>query len=510
VAPDPNACGLLRYGRYTHQGEMSRVHRLPDFSYAGYKRGGVAIPAAEVRVTLSPAQGDSLARIQAAIDQVSALPLDASGLRGAVLLRQGEYRVSDTLRIRQSGVVIRGEGQGNNGTVLTFTRRAKHPALLAGRDAQREEVANTRVAITDDVVPVGARTFSVTDAAGFSPGDFVVVIRTPNDRWINTLNMARYGWTPRGFTIAHERRVVAVSGNALTVDIPIVDAMTAQYGGGAVALAATPERISQVGVEDLRLVSVYSGASDEAHAWDGVVLRHVEDSWVRRVTVRHFGYSAVSALQDSAFNTIEEVAMLDPVSQIDGGRRYSFYVDDAIGTLFQRCFSTEGRHNFVTGSRATGPNVWLDSLAINNHNDEGPHHRWATGLLFDNIKSDQLNVQNRGGSGSNDDRGHGWAGAQVMFWNTRANTMICDSPTGAKNWAVGAFGSFEQSTSIREEPCQRIASGNNAARVGPRSLYLRQLQDRLGAAAVEAVTSPAQRAGRIWQELEQWAGRGRL
>jgi hypothetical protein len=97
-----------------------------------------------------------------------------------------------------------------------------------------------------------------------------------------------------------------------------------------------------------------------------------------------------------------------------------------------------------------------------------------------------------------------------MFWNTRANTMVCDSPEGAKNWAVGAVGTFEPSDSVREEPCQRVSSGPSGQRVNPRSLYLRQLQDRLGPAAVEAITSEAQRSGRIWTELEEWAGRGSL
>ena len=44
----------------------------------------------------------------------------------------------------------------------------------------------------------------------------------------------------------------------------------------------------------------------------------------------------------------------------------------------------------------------------------------------------------------------------------------------------------------------------------PRSLYLQQLHDRLGQAAVDAVTLPAQRKGRIWDQIATWAGQGRL
>jgi hypothetical protein len=58
----------------------------------------------------------------------------------------------------------------------------------------------------------------------------------------------------------------------------------------------------------------------------------------------------------------------------------------------------------------------------------------------------------------------------------------------------GPFGTWEQ----------------NGTRVAPRSLYFAQLKARKGAAAVEAVTTPAQRAGTIWHQLEAWGGQERL
>src|SRR5688500_11023438 len=60
--------------------------RIMDFSHAGYMGGGVAIPKVKVARTVKPSGGeDDVAAIQAAIDQVSALPL-RGGFRGAVLL----------------------------------------------------------------------------------------------------------------------------------------------------------------------------------------------------------------------------------------------------------------------------------------------------------------------------------------------------------------------------------------------------------------------------------------
>jgi hypothetical protein len=212
----------------------------------------------------------------------------------------------------------------------------------------------------------------------------------------------------------------------------------------------------------------------------------------------------VELTDDARFNTIEEVAQLDPVSRIDGGRRYSFYVDKGSFNLFQRCYARNGRHNFVTGGRVVGPNVWVDSSSVLNHSDEGPHHRWATGMLLDNVRSEEMRVQNRADSGS----GHGWAGAQTMFWNLAADRITSDAPLGAMNWVVGGVGAKTEGSFVPSEPFGTWES--HGSRVAPRSLYYAQLQARKGAAAVAAVTTPAQRTGTIWHQLEAWAGQERL
>jgi hypothetical protein len=96
----------------------SMGNKIPDFSNAGYKGGGVPVPYVAIKATLWPVVGDNSANIQAAIDKVSALPLDASGFRGAVLLKIGLYKLEKPLYIKASGVVLRGEGMSDIGTIL--------------------------------------------------------------------------------------------------------------------------------------------------------------------------------------------------------------------------------------------------------------------------------------------------------------------------------------------------------------------------------------------------------
>src|SRR6187549_3777306 len=54
-------------------------NKIPDFSNAGYKGGGVAIPHLQAKAIVWPVPGDNSERLQKVIDSVSALPLDTYG-----------------------------------------------------------------------------------------------------------------------------------------------------------------------------------------------------------------------------------------------------------------------------------------------------------------------------------------------------------------------------------------------------------------------------------------------
>ncbi len=146
-----------------------------------------------------------------------------------------------------------------------------------------------------------------------------------------------------------------------------------------------------------------------------------------------------------------------------------------------------------------GPNVFLDCVAINTTADIGPHHRWSTGLLFDNISGGQIRVQNRGASGT----GHGWAGGQTLFYNCKSSKtdIKVESAKGSLNWGIGCIGTSKLGTGYWE---------SWGTEVSPRSLYLAQLKDRLGETAVQNISTKAQRLGGIESLLKTWAGEGKL
>lgn len=86
-----NEKGKLSYHSYTDKGDL-----LPDFSFCGYKGGGVAIPHIKVTASISPSPNkeDDTPFIQAVIDKVAKLQPDEDGFRGCILLRKGVYHIA--------------------------------------------------------------------------------------------------------------------------------------------------------------------------------------------------------------------------------------------------------------------------------------------------------------------------------------------------------------------------------------------------------------------------------
>jgi hypothetical protein len=64
-------------------------NKIPDFSNAGYKGGGVSIPHVPIKAIVWPFPGDNSEHLQKVIDSVSGLTADASGFRGTILLKMG-------------------------------------------------------------------------------------------------------------------------------------------------------------------------------------------------------------------------------------------------------------------------------------------------------------------------------------------------------------------------------------------------------------------------------------
>jgi hypothetical protein len=93
-------------------------NKVPDFSTCGYMGADAAIPEVSARVVVQAMNGDATSRIQSALDYVATLPLNEKGIRGAVLLSKGTFEVNGQLLLKAPGVILRGSGMGEDGTIL--------------------------------------------------------------------------------------------------------------------------------------------------------------------------------------------------------------------------------------------------------------------------------------------------------------------------------------------------------------------------------------------------------
>ena len=476
---------LNKEGKLTYETD-ARGNRIPDFSHAGYRGGGVPIPDVAGRVNVSPADGDAGARIQAALNYVSTLPPDADGFRGAVLLAKGRYEVAGQLRITASGVVLRGSGSGTTGTVLGATGNGRR-TLIELRGVNDRTTNGPARSVTSAYVPVNARTLELDSTEGLKRGDSVLVHRPSPASWIAFVGMNSVpgrpapGWARDKMDVVWERRVESVEGSRVTLDAPLTCALEKEFGGARVAAIAWPGRLRNVGVENLRCESAWdrANAHDEEHSWMAVTLENVEDAWVRQLTATHFVSSAVSVWETSRRVTVEDCASLAPVSEVAGYRRHSFYTSGG-QTLFLRCRAEQGRHDFAVGWLAPGPNAFVECEARDARDFSGPIESWATGVLYDGLVMDGggLRFDNR----ELWDNGVGWAAANCVAWQCSVPVIIARTPPGARNWVIGCWAQFAGDALWR--------SPNEF--VKPESLYAAQLAERVGNAAAEKAL-----AGRI-------------
>jgi len=369
---------------------------------------------------------------------------------------------------------------------------------IAGASGLTLNEASKR-AVADAYAPVGARRLRLASARGFKAGDTVVVRRIGNQAWIDAVGMN--GATPESrwqpFNIEWDRVITEVQGDTITIDAPITCAIERRWGGGEVLKYEEGGRIANVGVENLRGISEFDPTvrtrnygnmdrqnyvaeeyySDENHYANFIIFNNIKNGWVRNVTALHFVNSMVGTLRGSKWITVQDCVSKEPVSQRLGARRFVFALRGQLA-LVQRCQSDKGRHSFMTGQPSASGNVFLDCKATSPFSSSEPHEQWATGGLYDNIEAPltarfwkDINI--------------GWAGANTVFWNCKGDFLVQKPPT-AQNYSFGHIGVDAVVFNI---PLQDTTKENGQIEsldrhVAPRRLYLTQLRERLGEAAV--------------------------
>ncbi|HKK73483.1 MAG TPA: T9SS type A sorting domain-containing protein [Saprospiraceae bacterium] len=488
VFEDENGC--LRYV------SDSENNYIPDFSYAGYKNGEVPLPELEVVKTISAIEGDNTAHIQAALDEIAALPMDENGFRGALLLEAGAYEIHGTVVIRESGIVLRGVGDDSDPTSNTIllgvgNTPTERDIIQAGNTPNiswSQSVPGTNSTVTSDFVPAGSRSLEVTAPELYSEGNNVIIRHPSTSKWLASINFGDTDsdapWSPGTIDILYNRYVTAVdfAENKIVLDAPIYDHFERDLAQAEVYVLNKEGIKQNIGIESLRVDIQTAGPLTENHAKNAIRLIGVEDSWVRDVTALHFIYAAVDTRVASRV-TVRDCRGLQPHSEITGARRYNFAVGRMSNQiLFEGCHATQGRHSYVSnGTSSVSGIVFYNCTSEVDYSSSEGHRRWSQGMLFDNITFSRsetntlLGLYNRGRFGT----GHGWSAVHSVAWRVKvplSRNIKLQKPPGRQNYAIACEAYV---TNLHNFPHPKGYEGLTRKTPLIPSLYTKQLEARL-------------------------------
>ncbi len=454
----------------------SAAQEVPmDYSYCGYHRSETTIPTVNIVTSIKPSGNNDTPTIQAAIDWLSKQKPDKkTGFRGAILLDEGVFTLEEPLRIRTSGIVLRGCGREK--TILRKKGYDRGALLYI------EGTHNIITKDTLDIEDTKAGSLYITiqkSSTSLNTGDRVIIWRPSTQEWIESLNCQSFGggkrmgywaWHPGDIDLKWHRQVTAVNASKITLDAPITTSVESRWGGAKAIVYEQKGLISECGIENLSLESDYDHAlpKDENHCWDGVYLADAENCWVRMVNFNHFAGSAVVVQKSAGQITVEDCKSLEPISEIGGFRRRTFLTFGE-KILFQRCYSEHGINDYATGHTAPGPNAFVQCESYESFGPSGAISSWAPGILFDIVNIDGNDIVFK--NWELEKFGAGWSTANSTMWQSTASGLFCYSPdTLNRNYSRGCWGQIMgngEYTEMNEH-------------VQPYSLFETQLKKRLG------------------------------
>lgn len=465
--------------------ESARGDHIMDFSSAGFGGGGVALPTnIPVRVTVSPSGGDDTAAIQQAVNTVSTMRL--SRYRGVVKLAPGTFKISGTININASGVILAGSGSGTGGTIVEMTGPVGSLAFKVGA-SQAAQLTNTTT-LAPVYIPSGANSVQLASLNGFSVGSRVMLERNVTAAWVQYVgmhNLTRDGqpqtWLTVGDTLETRRTITEINygTNTVTFDGPVTDSFDPAYLGqtmGSVSLADYPGQISLVGIQDLQVKAPKGTAT-----YSAVKMSNVINGFLSNV-VGQETQNAFTIDRDVQAVTLDRVIVNNTTSQTAGAPNADFAITGTQIFLNNCASNAVGTWGMLTQAMGTGPIVLLNFKASNTKG-VAPHQRWTTGLLADNMTSTNTAAadpgfafRNRTNLGS----GHGWTTGWSVGWNVVSPNLYMQAAAGSMNWCIGCTGTRQSASPSGTYSSQNVP-------VTPSSLYLQQLFERKGIAGLNAI-----------------------
>lgn len=277
---------------------------------------------------------------------------DAAAIQGAIdgapnpaviFFPPGRYRIESELDLK-SGIVLRGDGH----------ERTHLECFNAGGCIRIEgSLAGDFVSVQGGLQK-GSNKITVADASIFTAGQGAEIQQ-------EDIVPPSAGWGE--YSVGQMVKVLAIHGNSLTIDPPLhID-----YALGKNPEIRPVQYVEQVGIEDLHLKRIPSGASSDD---SNVNIRRAADCWVKRVESDntekyHF------AMSESLHLEIRDSYIHDAESKGDGGEGYGASLGrHATSILVENNIFNELRHAMIVQLGTNGC-VFGYNYAQRNYSDDG-------------------------------------------------------------------------------------------------------------------------------------------
>ncbi|TRX49039.1 DUF4955 domain-containing protein [Fulvivirga sp. M361] len=505
----------LIWQKYTGVISNPNIPLLPDYSYAGYMRGEVGIPDVNHQVfdVTDPAYGaipdDGLsdkAAIQAAIDAA-----EANG-SGVVFFPPGEYTVNTVvlnnqpITINSSNIVLRGSGSAYGGTVINMlnhmdtTNGSQSRALF---NFSQVSGLNNKTSLGVGTANRGDQVVTVANADRFVGVKycriFMDATTVANSDFLEG-RPTKVIWTQinNGVLLdeTHEIDSLDLVNNKIYLKDPLIDTFKATYNWKV----RTNYLLENCGFEDIHIKGnfldqfVHHKNNYHDYGWNGVDLRNVAHSWVRRcrftnvtmgakITARSYASSILNILVDgNAGHALTQAGYRS--SRIlqgliwDNTNNGQFHGADmsggVAGSVVWRVDARKGKgfdlHASMPRTNLIDLYVQVETDNVGGNYKNLPHH--LTGLTMWNIE--QVGTQNQ----------------TLDFWNLCSGNYC--GLTVVNPMVVGYHGAANTNfinTKYEE---------SNGTKVSPESLFEAQLIER-----TDSVPSWIAEAINEWEGLKQ-------
>ena len=243
-------------------------------------------------------------------------------------------------------------------------------------------------------------------------------------------------WLTVGSDLIAERRIVKISNNTLTLDVPLSDSYDLAYlspPGVVVEKIIFTPHIKQSGIENMHIISPLQPISHTERHFTALRLNG-EDCWAKDLFIEE----TMNSVGVSGQRITVEGVTVSRKALHQGSSRPAEFAPNGSQVLIDRCKVIADNVWFIaTGKGISGPIVILNCDFIGDKRAES-HQRWSTGMLYDNVraKNGGIDFRNRGSMGS----GHGWSMGWGVAWNCEAKDYAIQNPPGSCNWMIGCIG----------------------------------------------------------------------